>query len=199
MATAPKAALSKSGTRSTNRAEIVDQNFIAAVQALSQQTAPRPRAADAPVRDGSTITAAQFREIFDSQLMSRHMDLVAREMRSRNEGFYTIGSSGHEANAVVGYLTRITDPAFLHYRSGGFMMARTPQAAGLRSAVRHRAVAVCEHRRSDFRWSPQSVGLPTGLGSAADFDHCQPSLQGGRHRGGAGAGQATACHSADSG
>jgi 2-oxoisovalerate dehydrogenase E1 component len=45
-------------------------------------------------------------------------------MRARNEGFYTIGSSGHEGNAVLGYLTRTDDPAFLHYRSGGFMMAR---------------------------------------------------------------------------
>src|SRR6185295_11721758 len=47
-----------------------------------------------------------------------------------NAGFYTIGSSGHEANAVLGFLTRTTDPAFLHYRSGAFMMARTAQVEG---------------------------------------------------------------------
>jgi 2-oxoisovalerate dehydrogenase E1 component len=139
VAISPKAALSKSGTRSTNRAEIIDRNFIAAVQALADAQAARTGAARqdearphdaAPVRAGATITAGAFREIFIAQLRSRHMDLVAREMRARNEGFYTIGSSGHEANAVVGHLTRTTDPAFLHYRSGGFMMARTAKIAG---------------------------------------------------------------------
>jgi len=131
MVTSPKAALSKSGTRSTNRAEIVDRNFVAAVQALADAGALGSTGADtAPVTSHAAITRAQFREIFLAQMRSRHMDLVAREMRARNEGFYTIGSSGHEANAVVGFLTRTTDPAFLHYRSGGFMMARTAQIAG---------------------------------------------------------------------
>lgn len=123
-------ALAKAGTRSTNRAEIVDQNFIAAVRAMDARERTGTLGGDAPVRAGATISAAQFREVFDAQMMSRHMDLVAREMRARSEGFYTIGSSGHEANAVVGFLTRVTDPAFLHYRSGGFMMARTRKIAG---------------------------------------------------------------------
>ncbi len=138
MATSPKAALAKSGTRSTNRAEIVDRNFIAAVEALANGSTASAAGnvgaagahATARVAAHASITRAQFREIFLAQMRSRHMDLVAREMRARNEGFYTIGSSGHEANAVVGYLTRTTDPAFLHYRSGGFMMARTAQVAG---------------------------------------------------------------------
>ncbi|MGH8378857.1 MAG: thiamine pyrophosphate-dependent enzyme, partial [Gammaproteobacteria bacterium] len=51
-------------------------------------------------------------------------DIEARAMRARNEGFYTIGSSGHECNAVVGRITRHTDIAFLHYRSGAFMQER---------------------------------------------------------------------------
>jgi len=129
MSTAPRAALSKAGTRSANRAEIVDQNFIAAVRELeSIKTASlRP---DAPVHESTALTAREFRELFDAQMRSRHLDLVAREMRARNEGFYTIGSSGHEANAVLGYLTRTTDPAFVHYRSGAFMMARTAKVPG---------------------------------------------------------------------
>ena len=130
MATSPRAALSKSGTRSTNRAEIVDQNFIAAVQSLGNERVTAARDAAEPVREDVSITIGEFRAIFDAQMMSRHMDLVAREMRARNEGFYTIGSAGHEANAVVGELTRVTDPAFLHYRSGGFMMARTRKVPG---------------------------------------------------------------------
>lgn len=73
---------------------------------------------------GLNRAAGELLEIFRCQIQSRHLDLQAREMRARNEGFYTIGSSGHEANAAVGYLCRATDPAFLHHRSGGFMMAR---------------------------------------------------------------------------
>jgi 2-oxoisovalerate dehydrogenase E1 component len=129
MSTAPKAALSKAGTRTANRAEIVDRNFIDGVRALPASAARILDAAER-VSDRSTLTAAQFRTLFDAQMMSRQMDLIAREMRARNEGFYTIGSSGHEANAVLGYLTRTTDPAFLHYRSGAFMMARTAKIEG---------------------------------------------------------------------
>jgi 2-oxoisovalerate dehydrogenase E1 component len=129
MSTAPRAALSKAGTRSANRAEIVDRNFMAAVRELAPIEAA-PLRPDAPVHETTSMTAREFRELFDAQMRSRHMDLVAREMRARNEGFYTIGSSGHEANAVLGYLTRTTDPAFLHYRSGAFMMARTARVPG---------------------------------------------------------------------
>ena len=38
--------------------------------------------------------------------------------RSKGRGFYTIGSSGHESNALVAMALRPTDPALLHYRSG---------------------------------------------------------------------------------
>ena len=47
-----------------------------------------------------------------------------RRLKDAGEGFYTIGSSGHETNAVFGHLLRVSDPAFLHYRSGAFMAAR---------------------------------------------------------------------------
>lgn len=129
MSTAPKAALAKAGTRSANRAEILDRNFLAAIGELGAGNATSRRPEE-PLQPGSELTAGEFRAVFDAQMMSRHMDLVAREMRARNEGFYTIGSSGHEANAVPGYLSRTTDPAFLHYRSGGFMMARTSRLPG---------------------------------------------------------------------
>ncbi|HET7922707.1 MAG TPA: thiamine pyrophosphate-dependent enzyme, partial [Gammaproteobacteria bacterium] len=70
------------------------------------------------------LMVGAFRELFESQMLSRHQDLEARAMRARNEGFYTIGSSGHEGNAAVGRVTRHTDIAFLHYRSGAFMQER---------------------------------------------------------------------------
>ncbi|HJU07629.1 MAG TPA: thiamine pyrophosphate-dependent enzyme [Rhodanobacteraceae bacterium] len=106
-----------------NRAEIVDQNFIEFVRERNGETREAPRGDDS-VLPGSTCTARNFRELFESQLISRHLDLMARVLRVQNKVFYTIGSSGHEGNAILARLTRHTDPAFLHYRSGAFMAER---------------------------------------------------------------------------
>ncbi len=68
--------------------------------------------------------------IFDAQVTSRHLDAVARELQAEGRGFYTIGSSGHESNAAVADALCPTDPALLHYRSGGFYVARAAQVEG---------------------------------------------------------------------
>ncbi|HEX7370301.1 MAG TPA: thiamine pyrophosphate-dependent enzyme [Rhodanobacteraceae bacterium] len=113
-----------------NRAEIVDQNFTEFVGAWQGDVAGKLRDGD-PVLPGSTCTARDFRELFESQLISRHLDLMARVLRVQNKVFYTIGSSGHEGNAMVARLTRHTDPAFLHYRSGAFMAERFRKLPGM--------------------------------------------------------------------
>ena len=109
--------------RGLNRAEICDRNFVEFVEAWD---GPVTVAAgpEAPVAPGSACTVADFLDLFESQLISRHLDLMARVLRVKNKVFYTIGSSGHEGNAMVARLTRHTDPAFLHYRSGAFMAER---------------------------------------------------------------------------
>jgi 2-oxoisovalerate dehydrogenase E1 component len=61
-------------------------------------------------------------------------------MREHGQGYYTIGSAGHESNAYVAAALRPTDPALLHYRSGAFFLARTMQAGrsldeGLRAVL----------------------------------------------------------------
>jgi 2-oxoisovalerate dehydrogenase E1 component len=100
----------------------LDERFRDGVSAL---TAPGTRRApDDAVRDGSALTGARALELFDAQLASRHLDLAARWLRSFNEGFYTIGSSGHEGNAAVAAALLPTDPALLHYRSAAFFCAR---------------------------------------------------------------------------
>src|ERR1700679_692990 len=86
---------------------------------------------DEPVLPGSALDARGFRELFESQIISRHLDLMARVLRVQNKVFYTIGSSGHEGNAMVARLTRHTDPAFLHYRSGAFMAERFRKLPGM--------------------------------------------------------------------
>ncbi len=113
-----------------NRAEICDTNFIEFVKGLGQGPAGAPQDG-APVLPGSALDARGFRELFESQLVSRHLDLMARVLRVQNKVFYTIGSSGHEGNAMVARAARHTDPAFLHYRSGGFMAERFRKLPGM--------------------------------------------------------------------
>jgi len=113
-----------------NRAEIVDRNFTEFVTAWQGRVHPAPPD-DAPALPGSALDARGFRELFESQLISRHLDLMARVLRVRNKVFYTIGSSGHEGNAMVARLARHTDPAFLHYRSGAFMAERFRKIPGM--------------------------------------------------------------------
>ncbi len=113
-----------------NRAAIVDQNFIEFVQQWQGEVAVTPRD-DHAVLPGSTLDVHGFLQLFESQLISRHLDLMARVLRVQDKVFYTIGSGGHEGNAMVARLTRHTDPAFLHYRSGGFMAERFRKLPGM--------------------------------------------------------------------
>ncbi|EKF21483.1 transketolase, pyrimidine binding domain protein [Mycolicibacterium hassiacum DSM 44199] len=104
-------------------AEPLDEHFTATVSALAA-----PAAAHWP--DDAALTAEQCLALFDAQLGSRHLDFAARVLRARGRGYYTIGSSGHEGNAAVAAALRPTDPALLHYRSGGFFLARAAQVGG---------------------------------------------------------------------
>jgi 2-oxoisovalerate dehydrogenase E1 component len=80
---------------------------------------------------------------FEAQLQSRHLDLAIRWLQGQGEAFYTIGSAGHESNAAVAMALRPTDPALLHYRSGGFYAARAAQVPGSTAIddVLHGAIA----------------------------------------------------------
>lgn len=116
--------------KDVNRAKVCDDNFIEFVQNWQGQVQPKPTAEEA-ILDGSACSAADFDALFRSQLISRHLDLMARVLRVQQKVFYTIGSSGHEGNAMVARLARHTDPAFLHYRSGGFMAERFSKLPGM--------------------------------------------------------------------
>ena len=113
-----------------NRAEIVDQNFIRELEAACGQPSPARPPLDSAPWAGSPLTGREAIACFEAQVGSRMLDLEARELKARNAGFYTIGSSGHEGNATVAAATRPTDPAFLHYRSGGFFVRRARQVPG---------------------------------------------------------------------
>lgn len=76
------------------------------------------------------LTRADLVHIFESQLMSRHLDYAARKLSQEKRGFYSIGSAGHEGNAGVAYVYRTTDMAFLHYRSAAFLIERVRRKPG---------------------------------------------------------------------
>jgi 2-oxoisovalerate dehydrogenase E1 component len=109
-------------------AEPIDEHFTTSVSAMSGSAGTRSH--DESVRDDSSLTVADCLALFNAQLGSRHLDLAARWLRSHGKGYYTIGSSGHEGNAAVAAALRPTDPALLHYRSGGFFLARAAQVGG---------------------------------------------------------------------
>ncbi|WP_068275211.1 thiamine pyrophosphate-dependent enzyme [Aldersonia kunmingensis] len=102
--------------------EPVDEHFIASVSALS--------ASSETTSSRGELATEVLVELFDSQLGSRHLDLIARELRAKDRGYYTIGSAGHESNAAVAAALRPTDPALLHYRSGAFFLQRARQVGG---------------------------------------------------------------------
>jgi 2-oxoisovalerate dehydrogenase E1 component len=107
----------------------LDDALRSAVAGL--QPAKRPgSSAGSPVRTGSALSVGGALRLFDVQATSRHLDFAARSLQAEERGFYTIGSAGHESNAAVAAALRPTDPALLHYRSGGFYQARAAQVAG---------------------------------------------------------------------
>lgn len=88
---------------------------------------PRPVTQASPLPTNPTALTAAV--LLEAEITSRLVDHTARWMRkTHGDGYYTIGSAGHEANAAVALALRPTDPALLHYRSGGFYMARSMQA-----------------------------------------------------------------------
>jgi 2-oxoisovalerate dehydrogenase E1 component len=106
-------------------AEAIHEKFVAKVR---DGNLPR-RTSD--VQPGAVGLAREAMvELFYSQCASRQLDRISRRLQARGEGFYTIGSSGHENNAAVAQALRIDDMAFLHYRSNAFQIHRAKALPG---------------------------------------------------------------------
>lgn len=103
------------------RAAIVHENFL---RRVGSGDLPPGRA---PAPGLSPIEAAS---VFRSQCLSRALDRTSRAMQKAGQGYYTIGSSGHEGMAAVAHALRPTDMAFLHYRDAAFQIARAAQVPG---------------------------------------------------------------------
>ena len=84
-----------------------------------EQNVPRVAASpDMALPEGEAVS------IFRAQCVSRHLDILSRKMQKSGEGFYTIGSSGHENMASVAKAVSRNDLAFLHYRDAAFQIMR---------------------------------------------------------------------------
>ena len=108
-----------------NRAEVVDSNFLSFV---NKERFPGSKS---PIQyHDSIVNPKDLLSIFETQVLSRHMDLKARLLKDSGKCFYTIGSSGHEGNAVFGKVFSKDDIAFLHYRSTPFFIQRSLKLPG---------------------------------------------------------------------
>lgn len=101
-----------------DRTSIIDKNFTDGV--LRGQF---PEG----LKTAKQLSKKHFFDLFHSQLVSRHVDLQARYLKEKNQGYYTIASCGHEGNAAIASAFNVDDIAFLHYRSGAFMLQRAKQ------------------------------------------------------------------------
>ncbi|MCJ0890865.1 thiamine pyrophosphate-dependent enzyme [Rhodococcus sp. ARC_M5] len=147
--------------------------------------------------NGSVVAEPQrLIRYFDAQLASRHLDFAARWLQSTGSGYYTIGSSGHEANAAVGAATEVSDPALLHYRSGGFYAARAqqypgstpiqdvlaslvastrdPMSGGRHKVFGHPDLGIVPQTSTIGSQVPRAVGLAFSLGRAKALRHRTP-------------------------
>ena len=137
-----------------------------------------------------------LRRLFDTQAQSRHLDFAARWLQQQGKGYYTIWSSGHESNAALGLLSRTTDPALLHYRSGGFYMARAataragnpvrdvllsltsassdPMSGGRHKVFGHPVLGIIPQTSTIASHLPRAVGLGYSLGLARAIHHETP-------------------------
>ncbi|MEV6693535.1 thiamine pyrophosphate-dependent enzyme [Micromonospora sp. NPDC051196] len=161
--------------------ETIDEHLIRQLTEWSTgQSTPEETSPEVDVDPGLLLA------YLDAQVQSRHLDLALRWLQSQREGFYTIGSSGHESNAAVALALRPTDPALLHYRSGGFYAARAGQVPGsspitdvLHSAAAsrqdpisggrhkvfgHRGLSIIPQTSTIASHLPRAVGMAFALG-----------------------------------
>ncbi|NQY59268.1 thiamine pyrophosphate-dependent enzyme [Cognatishimia sp.] len=135
-----------------DRAAIVEENFLRRVAARDM---PKGAPAAGPLSDADAVG------LFHAQCLSRALDLQSREMQSKRQGFYTIGSSGHEGLAAIAWALRPTDTAFLHYRDAAFQIARSMQVPGQNPAWDMLLSFACSSE------DPMSGGRHKVLGSKA--------------------------------
>lgn len=104
-----------------DRADIVHANFRRRVAARDFPVGKQPV---------GNLSREDAVALFRAGCLTRALDRTSRAMQKAGQGFYTIGSSGHEGMAAVAWALRPGDMAFLHYRDAAFQIARSMQVPG---------------------------------------------------------------------
>mmetsp|Transcript_22394 Transcript_22394/g.35955 ORF Transcript_22394/g.35955 Transcript_22394/m.35955 type:complete len:717 (+) Transcript_22394:1003-3153(+) len=159
-----------------DRVTIVHENFLRRVAAR-----------DLPDVMPQGLDPGVSTDLFAHQCLTRALDIVSREMQKAGQGFYTIGSSGHEGMAAVAHALRPDDIAFLHYRDGAFQVARAaqkgqdmcrdmllsfacaaddPTSGGRHKVLGSRALFIPPQTSTIASHLPKAVGAAFGLGLA---------------------------------
>lgn len=107
-----------------DRSQIIDQNFIQRIN-----TKDLPELGDFN-KINNLLDKNTFINLFNQQILTRHIDLIARVLKLKNLCFYTIASAGHENNIALSHVFSLKDIALLHYRSSAFMLNRGYKYAG---------------------------------------------------------------------
>ena len=104
-----------------DRSTIVHENLLARV---ASGDLPQGKPPSGPLSAEGAVT------LWQAACLTRALDRQSRVMQRAGQGFYTIGSSGHEGMGAVALALRPTDMAFLHYRDAAFQSARASQVPG---------------------------------------------------------------------
>jgi 2-oxoisovalerate dehydrogenase E1 component len=161
----------------TDDLDPLEQHLVEALGRLASEAAPASLPAEAEAA-------------WQAQIASRAIDHAARWLQAEKRGYYTIGSAGHESNALVALALRATDPALLHYRSGGFYLARAEQvgrdgvwdvllgmaaaaeepiAGGRHKVFGHHDLAVIPQTSTIASHLPRAVGLAFAIERAREL------------------------------
>jgi 2-oxoisovalerate dehydrogenase E1 component len=104
-----------------DRSTIVHENLLARI---ASGDLPQGKPPSGPLSVEGAVT------LWQAACLTRALDRQSRVMQRAGQGFYTIGSSGHEGMGAVALALRPTDMAFLHYRDAAFQIARASQVPG---------------------------------------------------------------------
>jgi 2-oxoisovalerate dehydrogenase E1 component len=104
-----------------DRSTIVHENLLARI---ASGDLPQGKPPSGPLSAEGAVT------LWQAACLARALDRQSRVMQRAGQGFYTIGSSGHEGMGAVALALRTTDMAFLHYRDAAFQIARASQVPG---------------------------------------------------------------------
>jgi 2-oxoisovalerate dehydrogenase E1 component len=165
--------------------ETIDEHFVRRLRDREDNGTGQ----ESTTGEGRRADPATLRLLFDAQVQSRHLDFAARWLQTQGKGYYTIGSAGHESNAALGLLSRVDDPALLHYRSGGLYAARArlggsadpvrdvllsltssandPMSGGRHKVFGHPGLSIIPQTSTISSHLPRAVGLAFALGLGA--------------------------------